>query len=199
MTSERKIRANRANARASTGPKTARGRSRAARNALRHALSLPVYSDPVLSEDLGALAREIVGTDADGEIQELARRIAEAQIDLRRVRHARHQLFSQALNDPNYESERMLGKKTAMVIHYARLDPFAPLPNNVVEFLHSKPEGPYKFAAILADKARHLRALDRYERRALSRRNRAIQALDAARVLQALSAEQKPQRKTAPT
>jgi hypothetical protein len=38
VTSERKIRANRANARASTGPKTARGRSRAARNALRHAL-----------------------------------------------------------------------------------------------------------------------------------------------------------------
>ena len=41
MTGERKIRANRTNAQASTGPKTARGRSHAARNALRHALSLP--------------------------------------------------------------------------------------------------------------------------------------------------------------
>ena len=44
MTSERKIRANRANAWASTGPKTAQGGSHSARNALRHALSLPVYS-----------------------------------------------------------------------------------------------------------------------------------------------------------
>ena len=78
MTGERKIRANRANARASTGPKTARGRSHAARNALRHALSLPVYSDPVLSEEVEALAREIIGTDAKPEIQESARRIAEA-------------------------------------------------------------------------------------------------------------------------
>src|SRR4029077_1943887 len=56
VTSERKIRANRANARASTGPKTAQGRSHAARNALRHALSLPVSSDPVLSEAVELLA-----------------------------------------------------------------------------------------------------------------------------------------------
>ena len=42
LTSDRKIEANRANARASTGPKTAQGRARTARNALRHALSLPV-------------------------------------------------------------------------------------------------------------------------------------------------------------
>jgi hypothetical protein len=34
LTSDRKIKANRANARASTGPQTARGRARAARNAL---------------------------------------------------------------------------------------------------------------------------------------------------------------------
>ena len=81
MTSERKIRANRANAGTSTGPKTARGRSRAARNALRHALSLPVYSDPVWSKEVEALTLEIVGTYADAEIRQLARRIAEAQID----------------------------------------------------------------------------------------------------------------------
>jgi hypothetical protein len=59
--SERKIRANRANARASTGPKTAHGRSHAARNALRHALSLSVYSDPTLSEEVEALAPKLSG------------------------------------------------------------------------------------------------------------------------------------------
>ena len=50
-----------------------------------------------------------------------------------------------------------------------------------MEFLNSKPEGPYKFATILADKTRQLFALDRYERRALSRRKFAIRAFDAAR------------------
>jgi hypothetical protein len=182
VTGERKIRANRANARASTGPKTARGRSHAARNALRHALSLPVYSDPILSEDVEALAREIIGTDANPEMQELARRIAEAQIDLRRVRHARHQLFWQTLSDPDYESEALLSKKAALAIRILRQsDRDTPVPDAAIEFLSSKREGPNKFATILADKTRQLFALDRYERRALSRRKFAIRAFDAAR------------------
>ena len=182
MTSERKIRANRANSRASTGPKTAHGRARVARNALRHALSLPVHSDPALSEEVEAFAREIIGTDANAEMQELARRIAEPHIDLRRVRHARHQLISEALSDPDYESEVMLRTKSALVIRYAqRFDLRMPMPENVMEFVNSKPEGPYKLATILADKTRQLLALDRYERRALSRRKFAIRAFDAAR------------------
>jgi hypothetical protein len=56
-------------------------------------LSLPVSSDPVLSEEVEALAREIIGRDANAEMRELARRIAEAQIDLRRVRRALYQPF----------------------------------------------------------------------------------------------------------
>ena len=55
MASPRKIRANRANARASTGPKTAQGRARTARNALRHGLSVPVFSGSVFSEEVDAL------------------------------------------------------------------------------------------------------------------------------------------------
>ena len=101
-TSERKIRANRANARASTGPKTTQGRTRSARNALWHALSMPIYSDAALSEEVQALAREIAWTDANAEMQELARRVAEAQIDLCRVRDARHQLLCRALSNPCY-------------------------------------------------------------------------------------------------
>src|SRR5580704_12587095 len=89
MTSTRKIEANRKNARASTGPKTAQGRARLARNALRHGLSLPVCSDPVLCEEVESLADKIAGTEANVEIRDLARRAAEAQIDLRRVRYAR--------------------------------------------------------------------------------------------------------------
>jgi hypothetical protein len=55
------------------------------------------------------------------------------------------------------------------------------MPDDVVEFLNSKPEGPYKFATFLSEKARQLLALGRHERRAPSRRRFAIRAFDAAR------------------
>ncbi len=145
-------------------------------------MSLPIYSDPVLSEEVEALVGEITRTDANAEMQELARPIAEAHIDLRRVRHARHQLISQALSDPDYESEATKRKKLAAVIRCARtFGPLTPMPDDVVKLLDSKPEGPYKFATVLADKTRQLLALDRYEQRALSRRKFAIRAFDAAR------------------
>ncbi len=116
MTSQLKIKANRANSRASTGPRTQYGRGRAARNALRHGLSLPVCSDPVLSEQVDALAREIVGGDANAEIQHSARRIAEAQIDLRRIRQARHQLLTDALRDSPTTSANGVRKPNSWVV-----------------------------------------------------------------------------------
>jgi hypothetical protein len=104
VTSAQKTRANRANARASTGPKTAEGKTRSAGNARRHGLSLPVLADPVLSQDVAELTREIAGSNPSRELYEPARRFAEAHIDVRRVRRARFDLFSSAFGDPDYES-----------------------------------------------------------------------------------------------
>src|ERR1700687_4789815 len=147
MTSDRKVEANRANSRASSGPKTTQGRAHAAQNALRHALSLPIYSDPALSEEAEALAQKIAGTDVSPEIQKLARRIAEAQIDSRRIRRARHQLFSEALNDPDYQPEAMQRQKLATVVRAVHLaGPYAPMSDDVMKFLNSKLEGPHKLA-----------------------------------------------------
>ena len=182
MTSDRKIKANRANARASTGPKTAKGRARAARNALRHGLSLPVCSNPALSEEVETLAREIAGPDANAETQELARQVAEAQIDLRRVRYARHQFLSHALTDPYYEPRANTRKKAELLRFLLQKNaPDMPVAA-LLKIVTSTPQGPHKFATILSQEAKQLLAMERYERRALSRRKFAIRAFDEARL-----------------
>jgi hypothetical protein len=181
VTSERKIKANRINAQASTGPRTAQGRARAARNAFRHGLSLPIHSDPALSEEVERLAREIAGPAPNGEVQELANEIAEAVIDLRRVRHARHRLLADALCNPYRDSRANMGQKAKLMCRLLR--PNAPeMPElELQKLLTSTTEGPEKFATILLQELKELSALDRYERRALSRRRFAIRVLDEAR------------------
>jgi hypothetical protein len=88
--------------------------------ALRHGLSLPVLSDPTLSQEVAALARQIAGVDARPEIQELARRIAEAQVDLRRVRSLRHDLIARALSDPDYDFRTNWDKKVMTALRIVR-------------------------------------------------------------------------------
>src|SRR5262249_55116926 len=148
-----RTKANRANARASTGPKTAQGRAHSARNARRHGLSLPVLSNPALSEEVELLARDIAGAGAIPEILELARRIAEAQIDLRRVRSARHDLLAGALCDPDYSSPAAKQKSTKLAVEVDKLKAqlelsphLTPLVSSLLARLESSlpwsPEGP---------------------------------------------------------
>jgi hypothetical protein len=146
MSSARKIEANRTNAQASTGPRTAKGKARAAQNARRHGLNRPVLSDAVLSGRVEALARKIVGKAANNEVYQLARRIAEAQTDLIRIRQARLDLLARNISDPNYGSAKAVAYNIKFVIKC--------LPHNIMilpEMLRGPPKGPYKIVAILSD------------------------------------------------
>lgn len=137
MTSERRLAANRRNALASTGPKSRAGKARAAGNARRHGLAIPVRSDPVLAADVEALAKAIAGEGADVELMGLAREIAEAQIEIVRVRRARLKAVKSALSGPAI---------------------------------------PQAGGLLSAEHCKQLERLDRYERRALSRRKFAIRS-----------------------
>ncbi len=141
MKGARRAFASRANSKKSTGPKTAAGKAVVARNAHRHGLNLPVLDDPALSPEIDDVARKIVtpliGAEPKGRQHELACRIAEPTIDLRRVREAKLPLISALQTDPSNS------------------------------------------AAL-----KQLVALDRYERRALSRRKFAIRQFCAASLAQ---------------
>ena len=99
MTSRSKGKSNRINAKASTGPKSLQGRARVARNARTHGLNAPVLSDPVLAEEAKSLALEITRTITE-ENFELAVQVAEAEIDLRRIRRIRQAYLGHTRMDP---------------------------------------------------------------------------------------------------
>jgi len=94
VTSDKKISSNRKNAQKSSGPRSAAGKSRAARNALRHGLAIPVGAIPALRSDIETLALSIASASGKATATELSQQAAEAQLEILRVRKARAALLS---------------------------------------------------------------------------------------------------------
>jgi hypothetical protein len=184
MTTPTKLRANQGNARASTGPKSAAGKARSARNARRHGLAVSVWSDRAVAAEVEVLAHDIAGPGASPHCLELSRPIAEAQVDIIRIRRARHDLLERTLSDPDYFSPKFATRHVRdLILVQDLISKSLPIPREL-RWVLKTPEGPEKFAQVLSDLTQRISAMDRYERRALSRRKFAIRAFDRARRFQ---------------
>jgi hypothetical protein len=175
MASERQIAANRRNARNSTGPHSGAGKKRASRNAYRHGLTLSVTSTAAYAKQLAKLVREIAGDTKDAIVLERARAIAQAELDLARVRRAKVALIERACTFGELEPPLVLSSATQIIRFVNALDRGRLILPTPVDTSATMPSHePDRSAEAIRRLLPELRKLERYERRAAARRDRVI-------------------------
>jgi hypothetical protein len=184
MTSERKLAANRNNAKRSTGPRTARGKLQVRSNATQHALAANALQDPRLVLQVERLVKAVCG-EGKSELQlEQARDIAESQLLLTRARAARFAAMQSLASIMRTRNEGII--HSGEMKPKLDLDPADPKGEGVAARQFET------FRRALAEMMRY----DRYERRASSRRQRAIRTLVATSILGTPPSKYRPRRGT---
>jgi hypothetical protein len=177
VASQRKLAANRCNARKSTGPRSSSGKRRSRGNSYRHGLAGSVTSSAQRSKRIERLARKIAGNATDVVVLECARDAAQAEFDLAQIRQVKVALVGRflafgELQAPDIESTRELIR---VLKAFERGAPF-PIP---VEAAATMPSAEHERLAEAVRRALpELLKLDRYERRAAARRERSLHSIN---------------------
>jgi hypothetical protein len=191
MASERKIAANRGNATKSAGPRSAAGRQRSSENAYQHGFAAKFIPCGELKEAIERLASEIANNSDDTIVQSNARCAAEAMLELLRIQWTKNELIKGAIvsGDLISKDEGSGGSEFDLPIELAirqswlhrwTADLKRPKARPVFPLEALPVEEPGHSAEAIRRMLPQLCKLERYERRAASRRDRAIRNMTFA-------------------
>ena len=187
MGTERQIAANRRNARNSTGPRSRGGKKRASRNSYRHGLAAALVTTEEHAKRVEKLARRIAGNTADLATLEHARRAAEAEFELARVRKVKVALIEGmfAFGAPEVPKLSIPTNSVSQAkwvldaLSRGKKDPPQPdeaatMPSGAATMLSGESE---RLAEAMRRALAELVKLDRYERHAARLRDQSLRAI----------------------
>lgn len=180
MATERQLAANRRNAQRSTGPRSSQGKKQASQNARRHGFSRKTASCDF--EAVEQLARELVGQHAGFVRLELARQAAEAHLTIRLVSQTKSRLINRILTFGELRAQepdvpRMPAKTFWHFLELCHLTESFPRPPDATRTMPA--DASDRTAEAIRRALPDLVRLERYARRAASRRDAAMRRLSA--------------------
>ncbi|MET4040273.1 hypothetical protein ABIC03_001958 [Bradyrhizobium sp. RT6a] len=178
MANQNQIEANRRNATKSTGPRSRGGKTRVSQNAWRHGLSTPFQANAAQTKIIEKLAKQIAGPLQGRIAFELARAAAIAAFDLARVRQAKAQIIKSApgfVEPPPTVTGSIEEARDLKLALRRKASPPRPTPGDPWSTMSCDEAEPPSEAVRRA--LPQLARLDRYEARAVARRDRAIRAI----------------------